>query len=253
MAAMPTNTTMGGGSSSGGGRPASDVAGPRSPSGSPLPAVSLNATTIALIRENEEMLRVIAGLQKEVVKQQVRLDSVEEARVCLADEVAELRNQLGLAATEASTSTGKVLNYKTAYTELQCKFDLLMADATATKKKLEEATERERLVMQSLPATARQEGELSKSLEKVLQSLKAPKSFQAQIQRIMDKLKDPALRPADRPSKLKGDLERLEANFRAYKPAAEHSMARDVDIPIRQCVYDFLMVILVLLQDQVGK
>ncbi|KAG5484651.1 hypothetical protein CUR178_07242 [Leishmania enriettii] len=254
MAAMPTNTALT--TAPGKGRKSAFLA--RSPSGSPLPSVELDEATIALIKENEQMLQTITALQHELDKQQVRLHDVEGARASLADEVAELRSQLGLATSEVTTSTGKVLNYKTAFTDLQHAFDQLKKDSDATKEKLEEATQRERLLMQGASNTARQQSHMKESFDLVKLAMRMPNSFLVSIRRIMEKLNDPALRPADRQRKLKVDIDRLEAQVTAYKPdtslvAGSVDSAPNVDIPIRECVYAFLTVIMTLLKNEVCK
>ncbi|AYU76557.1 protein of unknown function - conserved [Leishmania donovani] len=255
MATIPTNTATATAPSKGG-RAAVQV---RSPSGSPLPNIELDEATIALIKENEQMLQTITTLQHELDKQQVRLNDAETARASLVDEVAELRSQLGLATSEATTSTGKVLNYKTAFTDLQHAFDQLKRDSDATKEKLEEATKRERVLMQSASNTARQQSQMKESFDLVTLALRMPNSFLISIQRIMEKLNDPALRPADRKRKLKDDIDRLQAQVAAYEPDMSSSVVvsadgtPSVDIPIRQCVYAFLSVIMTLLKNEVGK
>ncbi|SYZ63335.1 hypothetical_protein (plasmid) [Leishmania braziliensis MHOM/BR/75/M2904] len=254
MAAIPTNTAAAMASGKGG----KSSLQARSPSGSPLPNVELDETTIALIKENEQMLQAITALQHELDKQQGRLNDAEEARMSLADEVAELRSQLGLATSEVTTSTGKVLNYKTAFTDLQHAFDQLKKDSDATKEKLEEATKRERLLMQNASNTARQQSHLKESFDLVTLALKMPNSFLVSIQRIMEKLNDPALRPADRQRKLRDDIDRLQAQVAAYKPDVSAAAALvdgvpNVDIPIRQCAYAFLSVVMTLLKNEVDK
>lgn len=255
MATIPTNTAMGTAPGKGG-RAAVQS---RSPSGSPLPNIELDKATIALIKENEQMLQAITTLQHELDKQQVRLNEAEAARASLADEVSELRSQLGLATSEATTSTGKVLNYKTAFTDLQHAFDQLKRDSDATKEKLEEATKRERVLMQNASNTARQQSQMKESFDVVTLALRMPNSFLASIQRIMEKLNDPALRPADRKRKLKDDIDRLQAQVAAYEPHTSSSAVASadctpsVDIPIRQCVHAFLSVTMTLLRSEVDK
>ena len=211
----------------------------RSPSGSPLPNIELDAATVALIKENESMLQTITVLQHELEKQKVRFNDTEEARVSLANEVAELRSALGLAASEVTSSTGKVLNYKAAYLDMQDAFDKLKLDSEATKNKLEEATRRERL--------------LRESFDLVTKSMKMPNTFLVSIQSIVAKLNDPAVRPADRRKKVLGDIERLESKVAAYKPTASATGSAEavpqVDVPIRQCVYGYLSVIIQLLKE----
>ncbi|GET86369.1 hypothetical protein, conserved [Leishmania tarentolae] len=255
MATIPTNTA----------RPAAPGKGERaalqgrSPSGSPLPNIELDDATIALIKENEQMLQTITALQHELDKQKVRLNDAEAARAGLADEVAELRSQLGLATSEVTTSTGKVLNYKTAFTDLQHAFDQLKRDSDATKEKLEEATKRERLLMQGASNTARQQSQMKESFDLVTLALKMPNYFLVSIQRVMEKLNDPALRAADRKCKLKDDIDRLQAQVAAYEPDMSSAVAMsadgtpNVDIPIRQCVYAFLSVVMTLLKNEVNK
>ncbi|KAG5485545.1 hypothetical protein LSCM1_07632 [Leishmania martiniquensis] len=251
MAAMPTNTIR----EIAPGKVRRSTVQVRSPSGSPLPSVELDEATIALIKENEQMLQTITALQHELEKQQVRLSDAEEARVRLTDEVAELRSQLGLATSEVTTSTGKVLNYKAAFTDLQHAFDQLKKDSDATKEKLEEATKRERLFMQGASTTARRQSDMKESFDLVTLAMRMPNSFLASIRRIMEKLNDPALRPADRQRKLKDDIDRLEAQVAAYKPSTASLGSADstpnVDIPVRQCVHAFLSVIMTLLRNEV--
>lgn len=225
----------------------------RSPSGSPLPNVELDAATVALIKENESMLQTITVLQHELEKQKVRFNDTEEARVSLANEVAELRSALGLAASEVTSSTGKVLNYKAAYLDMQDAFDKLKLDSEATKNKLEEATRRERLLMQNASGTARQQTQQRESFDLVTKSMKMPNTFLVSIQSIVAKLNDPAVRPADRRKKVLGDIERLESKVAAYKPTASAAGSAEavpqVDVPIRQCVYGYLSVIIQLLKE----
>lgn len=225
----------------------------RSPSGSPLPNIELDAATVALIKENESMLQTITVLQHELEKQKVRLNDTEEARVSLANEVAELRSALGLAASEVTSSTGKVLNYKAAYLDMQDAFDKLKLDSEATKNKLEEATRRERLLMQNASGTARQQTQQRESFDLVTKSMKMPNTFLVSIQSIVAKLNDPAVRPADRRKKVLGDIERLESKVAAYKPTANAAGSAEavpqVDVPIRQCVYGYLSVIIQLLKE----
>jgi predicted nucleic acid-binding Zn-ribbon protein len=231
----------------------------RSPSGSPLPNIELDPATIALIKENEQMLQTITVLQHELDKQKVRLSDVEADRANLANEVAELRSALGLATSEVTSSTGKVLNYKAAYLDMQDAFDKLKQDSAATKNKLEEATERERLRMLNAAAssTSHQRTQQKESFALVTESMKMPKSFLGLIQSIMAKLKDPAVRPADRRKKVEGDVERLEAKVAGYKPTENAAVAADgvpqLDVPIRQCVYDYLVVIVELLKAEVRQ
>ncbi|KAL7705080.1 hypothetical protein N2W54_000040 [Lotmaria passim] len=225
----------------------------RSPSGSPLPNIELDAATVALIKENESMLQTITVLQHELEKQKVRFNDTEEARVSLANEVAELRSALGLAASEVTSSTGKVLNYKAAYLDMQDAFDKLKLDSEATKNKLEEATRRERLLMQNASGTARQQTQQRESFDLVTKSMKMPNTFLVSIQSIVAKLNDPAVRPADRRKKVLGDIERLESKVAAYKPTASAAGSAEavpqVDVPIRQCVYGYLSVIIQLLKE----
>lgn len=225
----------------------------RSPSGSPLPNIELDAATVALIKENESMLQTITVLQHELEKQKVRFNDTEEARVSLANEVAELRSALGLAASEVTSSTGKVLNYKAAYLDMQDAFDKLKLDSEATKNKLEEATRRDRLLMQNASGTARQQTQQRESFDLVTKSMKMPNTFLVSIQSIVAKLNDPAVRPADRRKKVLGDIERLESKVAAYKPTASATGSAEavpqVDVPIRQCVYGYLSVIIQLLKE----
>ncbi|KPI83451.1 hypothetical protein ABL78_7521 [Leptomonas seymouri] len=252
MASIPTNTPTSAAPTKQASR-----SQPRSPSGSPLPTIELDAATVALIKENEQMLQTIAALQHELEKQKVRLSDTEEARVSLANEVAELRSALGLAASEVTSTTGKVLNYKTAYLDMQDAFDKLKLDSEATKNKLEEATRRERLLMQSASNTARQQTQQKASFDLVTKSMKMPNAFLASVQSIVAKLHDPAVRPADRRKKVMGDIERLESKVADYKPAETAAVSADglvqVDVPIRQCVYGYLVVMMQLLRGEVGQ
>ncbi|KPA77650.1 hypothetical protein ABB37_07001 [Leptomonas pyrrhocoris] len=249
MASLPTNTAA----STAPAKQAS-LSVMRSPSGSPLPTIALDAATVALIKENEQMLQTITVLQHELEKQKVRLSDAEEARASLANEVADLRNALGLAASEVNSSTGKVLNYKTAYLDMQDAYDKLKIDSEATKNKLDEATARERLML-NMPNTARQQTQQKESFDLVSKSMQMPNVFLALIQNIVAKLDGPAVSQADRRKKVMGDIERLQSNVEKYKPTEKAAMTADVapqvDVPIRQCVYGFLEVIMKLLNDEI--
>ncbi|KAG5510639.1 hypothetical protein JKF63_06937 [Porcisia hertigi] len=233
--------------------------GLRSQSSTPLPNIELDKTTIELIRENEQMLLRIKTLEHELDKKQILLNHAEEERKNLACNVADLRNQLGMATSKATESSGKVINYETAYTELQYTFDKLKEDSDALKEKLEEATKRERMLMQSTHSTVQRQTQMLEAFDLVKDAMKMPNTLVVFIQDVMKKFNDPALRRADRQPKLKNDIDRIESLVAMYKPDMSASAAvspdgvPNLDIPIRQGVYSLSHVITTLLKDAIRE
>ncbi|KAK7198725.1 hypothetical protein NESM_000836600 [Novymonas esmeraldas] len=257
MTSISTNTAMAAAQSKGG-----RLAGgkERSPTGATLPRVGLDDATVALITENEGMLQCIATLQHEVDKQKERLDAAREERESLVYEVAELRSQLGLAVSEATLSSGKVINYKTEYENLLVAFDAVTRDRDANKAQIDAATKWEKQQMQQqAPSTARDRGHARELPLTLSAALKMPNMLAGRAESVSAKLLDPALRPADRHSKMHKDVEGLEASVRQYKSAREYTTAvtadgePPADLQIRQCVVVLLDILVKLLKDAVTR
>ncbi|CAD2220434.1 hypothetical protein ADEAN_000795600 [Angomonas deanei] len=110
-----------------------------------LPSVDLTPAVEALIKESASMLGKIEVLQYEADKQAVLLAKAEEDKRQLQAEVTDLREKLGLATADATSSSGAVVNYKSLCEEQR----EIIAKMQIDKQKLQDDMERAALNMRN--------------------------------------------------------------------------------------------------------
>ncbi|ORC84301.1 uncharacterized protein TM35_000461200 [Trypanosoma theileri] len=114
----------------------------RSVSGSALPTVDLDPTTLQLLEENESMLYEINRLQRELRTSQEEVSKLNTIITSQQEEVAAMREKLNDANTHARDASGRIINYKVECERLTGENTRLAREYAEVCAELEQHTEK---------------------------------------------------------------------------------------------------------------